>query len=543
MAITPGSDIETKTSEPLPKGFVQFLPEFIRRPVMNYFNGKDRLAGEIVSGINRNRQNIVQLETDYQAADGALSTAYIAADAVVAADAASARATLESSITAAYQAADSAIEGNVATNTANISTNATAIATETIARATADSTVLATTRSESQRPNLVPAHQQMILGGQTPDLTSRLDIFSGSFVTTGNAHAFLSGTDPATGTSFAPLRYDRTGSGSVAIRPKRDQGSDFMYLEPGRYAYKVAVTGFTSIDSYKFQIRDSSTSIIYDSGDVARTVIGFEVVEGYFDIESADGGPFIWQFYGTFNATGFGLLHRLQVTRIPDGTTDAGDWSGSMDSVTALTNILQDAFIGSDGLPVATIRLVAAASGSDPAEIELLSSDGVSSVVITGDTFIDGDLMVSGSIVTDGLASNAVTNSEGASTNGSVTLTAHNWVTVQSRSITATGGDILVACNAVPYVTTTTTINPIVQARILRGGTIIRSAHTTHFPSTNSDGSQQAGGAYAGILIDSPSAGTYTYHLQLKGTTASGSGSLFSSIAEFRTIYLTEFKR
>lgn len=141
------------------------------------------------------------------------------------------------------------------------------------------------------------------------------------------------------------------------------------------------------------------------------------------------------------------------------------------------------------------------------------------------------------------VAPGAVTNSEGASTDGSITLTAHTWVTVQSKAITATGGDILVAYNAVPYVTTTTTINPIVQARILRGGTTIRNIHTTHFPSTNSDGSQQVGGAYSGFLIDSPSAGTYTYYLQLKGTTASGSGTLFSSTAEFRSLYLTEFKR
>ena len=141
------------------------------------------------------------------------------------------------------------------------------------------------------------------------------------------------------------------------------------------------------------------------------------------------------------------------------------------------------------------------------------------------------------------VAPGAVTNTEAASTDGSIALTAHTWVTVQSRSITATGGDIMVAYNAVPYVTTTTSISPIVQARILRGATTVRPIHTTHFPSTNSDGSQQVGGAYSGFLIDSPSAATYTYYLQLKATTASGSGTLYSSTAEFRSLYLTEFKR
>ena len=132
MAITPGDDIETKTGEPLPRGNWLDRTGNITRAVMNYFNGKDRLAGEIVSGVNRNRANIVQLETDYQAADGAVSSAYIAADAVVASDASGARATLETTLRAEYQAADSAIEGDVATNAAAITTEATA-------RASADS--------------------------------------------------------------------------------------------------------------------------------------------------------------------------------------------------------------------------------------------------------------------------------------------------------------------------------------------------------------------------------------------------------------------
>jgi|GEM_PF-6802522 len=532
MAITPGDDIETKTSEPLPRGSWFDRAGKITREVINYFNGKDRLAGEIVSGINRNRQNIVQLETDYQGADGALS-ASISSVADVASDNTTAIATVSNEVEAARD--------GEASLSAKITDIDQAIVDEAGVRATADSAVLATTRSESQRPNLVPAHQQMILGGQTPDLTSRLDIFSGSFVTTGNAHAFLSGTDPATGTSFAPLRYDRTGSGSVAIRPKRDQGSDFMYLEPGRYAYKVAVTGFTSIDSYKFQIRDSSTSIIYDSGDVARTVIGFEVVEGYFDIESADGGPFIWQFYGTFNATGFGLLHRLQVTRIPDGTTDAGDWSGSMDSVTALTNILQDAFIGSDGLPVATIRLVAAASGSDPAEIELLSSDGVSSVVITGDTFIDGDLMVSGSIVTDGLASNAVTNSQVSQTVGSISLSNDTWTTVASFSFTSVG--IGVELRGTCTINNTASIGSSLgthEWRLRRDSTTLKSGEGT-LASTDDGFVQYRTSHIVADYNDIPSAGTYTYTLQVKiGTTT---GAVNSRTVTNRYLSAREFKR
>ena len=45
MAITPGDDIETKTGEPLPRGNWLDRTGNITRAVMNYFNGKARLAG------------------------------------------------------------------------------------------------------------------------------------------------------------------------------------------------------------------------------------------------------------------------------------------------------------------------------------------------------------------------------------------------------------------------------------------------------------------------------------------------------------------
>ena len=108
----------------------RFLPWF-----RNWLERKRLQIGEIISGVNRNAANIVQLETDYQAADGAISTAYIAADAVVAANAESANATLSTTLTAAYVAADSAVESN-----ANLYTDAQ-ILTEQGVRASADSAI------------------------------------------------------------------------------------------------------------------------------------------------------------------------------------------------------------------------------------------------------------------------------------------------------------------------------------------------------------------------------------------------------------------
>ena len=143
MAIAPGDDI-TGTPEPLPRDSLTNRLGGLARGWINYFQGKDRLTGEILSGVNRNRQNIVQLQTDYTAADGAVSSAYITADAVVAADASGARATLSTTLVAAYEAADSAIQGQVTTNAASIVTEESARASGDSANASSITTLSAT---------------------------------------------------------------------------------------------------------------------------------------------------------------------------------------------------------------------------------------------------------------------------------------------------------------------------------------------------------------------------------------------------------------
>ena len=100
--------------------------------IRNFFEAKRIQTGEILSGVNRNAENIVQLFTDYTTADGAITSAFIAADAVIAANAESSNAALSTSLTAAYQAADSALVG-----TANAYTDAQ-ITTEQSVRAAAD---------------------------------------------------------------------------------------------------------------------------------------------------------------------------------------------------------------------------------------------------------------------------------------------------------------------------------------------------------------------------------------------------------------------
>lgn len=105
--------VPKNTNEPIPRGPVVDGSRRWTEPLRGWFEGKGRQIGEVISGINRNAENIVQLETDYTAADGAVSSAYISADAVVAADALGARAALYTTISSEWAAGDSAIQSDL----------------------------------------------------------------------------------------------------------------------------------------------------------------------------------------------------------------------------------------------------------------------------------------------------------------------------------------------------------------------------------------------------------------------------------------------
>jgi hypothetical protein len=82
--------------------------------VTNYSTGE---VGELTvrfDNVEGLAQEFIDIRAEFAAADTSLSSAYIAADAVVAADAESANATLSTTLTAAYQAADSTVASNAA---------------------------------------------------------------------------------------------------------------------------------------------------------------------------------------------------------------------------------------------------------------------------------------------------------------------------------------------------------------------------------------------------------------------------------------------
>lgn len=626
MAITPGDALKTAV-QPIPLGPL-FDPQSGRLTLTGtgFFDANRLQAGEILSGVNRNRANIVQLETDYTAAAGAISAAYISADAVVAADATNARAALYTTITSEYTSVTDAISGTVTTNSANITTLQSTTASNSGAISTVQSEITAardgeaslTAKISSVETAFASADSAIASDVSTLEATvttigSDLDTAEAAIVTnaaaiTTEASARASG-DSANATSVTNLTATVNGLGIGGNGCKDTEfrvitgywataasggSASALTVETstaGLRKLRATGTGMSSTSHYvrvygdasnrlavqagdlvgvrahvgafnetKVQLiivwRDSSgTYLSQDTYDSATGIVGGATeLDTFANLSKVGTAPAsaataeidIRAFWETGNV-GLRVVNPV-IAKLASGQTAPPQYSAGA-AMEAHVQRLSEAYATDSS---STARLVWTVNTStNAATIEQTAAEGYtdgtwngSAISLTADEItLDGDVIVTGSLTTTQIAANAVTNTEGVSTDGSITLTPHTWVTVQSRAITTTGGDILVAYNAVPYVTTTTSISPIVQARVLRGATTVRAIHTTHFPSTNSDGSQQVGGAYSGFLIDSPSAATYTYYLQLKGTTASGSGSLFSSTAEFRSLYLTEFKR
>lgn len=101
LEVDPGPEV-VMNFEPVPRGPVLTAQGTLQRAYLNWFNGQDRMLGEIVSGVNRYRQTIVDLSTATEGELDAL-TASVEVVAEVATDAETAVATLSSEVVAARQ--------------------------------------------------------------------------------------------------------------------------------------------------------------------------------------------------------------------------------------------------------------------------------------------------------------------------------------------------------------------------------------------------------------------------------------------------------
>lgn len=101
LGIDPGPEV-TMNYEPVPRGPVLSSTGVLSRSYLNWFNGQDRMLGEIVSGVNRYRQTIITLASETEGEFDTL-TASIESVAEVATDNETAIASLTTEIVAARQ--------------------------------------------------------------------------------------------------------------------------------------------------------------------------------------------------------------------------------------------------------------------------------------------------------------------------------------------------------------------------------------------------------------------------------------------------------
>ncbi|NQY98623.1 MAG: hypothetical protein HRT82_15835 [Henriciella sp.] len=414
--------------EPLPRGpIVDIRRGTLTIPFRNHLETNRNQIGEVISGVERNAANIVQLETDYTAADGALTTAYIAADAVVASDAAAARATLSTTLTAAYQAADAVIqadldtaEASLVTAEANITTlqsttasNTSAIAANTseitaardgevsltakisaveTAYAAADSaeaTARETLEASLQRANLLPPEYQLWGEAEaTGDLLLLLD--NAQVINTTVTNPYLE-RDAA--------RFRGTGSAThIRISLAAAAGSTNMTLPPRRYAYKVAfrVNANLSDGQLKVEVRNGSDTVVAtDTASTFKTEGGDDsswgvnvtrVAEGVLDLSSATESDYYLslEFEKTVAAT-LGTTHsvfvfRSQLEAILDSVSGPGDWSSTASADALVTAIATEGAARATAIDTLTAELRGGVNLLSYARFDDVATAGSSSV-------------------------------------------------------------------------------------------------------------------------------------------------------------------
>ena len=139
------------------------------------------------------------------------------------------------------------------------------------------------------------------------------------------------------------------------------------------------------------------------------------------------------------------------------------------------------------------------------------------------------DKVTAGSIVADSIQGGAVSTQVGTSNNPLSTVTTTP-ATVISLSITTTGGPVQVAYDCQLGLGSGFTGGA--RARIYRGGTLLRETARSNMAGPFLDN-------LAGILRDTPGAGTHTYSIQLDRPSATP-GTLTSNVNE---LMLTELKK
>jgi hypothetical protein len=475
--------------------------------------GKTQI-GEIISGVNRNAENIAQLETDYQNGDSNLSAAIL----------------IEAGVRAS---ADATAATSISTVTARLD------------------------GSEAARNQNALFQQDGGSGTGVPASWSSWDNGSGVFQAnpvTGDGYSFkLAGGAGASAGIIQTISVTPGQKLLARTRVRREAGT---FAGAGVYLNFVdgAVSGVGTPQSIVFAT-DADTS-----GNISSAPDGEVLFEKEIEVPT---GAVSLQVYAMSHFSTFGSIaasneiswQELSVSAVTNAQAQVSE------QATAIADI--------EGNLSASYALTVDANGRI-AQMRLLSDGTTSSVAFTADVFkiydgssdiapfsvsggvvtmqnveINGNLMINGTVNTDQLASGAVTNSGVSQNTASASLTSGSYVEVIDLDFTSVGigVEIRASCDVEVGAFTPGAPSAKIEWELRRGTTVLKSGSTNGATETTTPGGLTYNTVRGTVVVDYndlPSSGTYNYNLRIQVTNGGGTPT---QSATNRFISAREFKR
>lgn len=489
------------------------------------------------------------IRSEFATADTTLQ-ANIDSEASTRATADTAEAAARTSLQATLEAADTTLQGNI---DSEASTRASADTTlQANVDAEASARVTADTAEASARETL----EANIQKGVTPFAVDNFNAdgyhWTGAFGGTPDTVADLGSVTYADVTSIG--RVLQTSSFPIFLQPKavvkpyaglkiRVEAKIRATVDPsiGAIAAQFFINGLTSawVHASGTATYTTPTGSIGSDTDL-RVADGWVTIAQVIECTAVASGDAAWRPRLQFTHSGSGGSVEVAYFKIEDVT-----------DIYARTEILREAFVDSNGDAYAAIRLVAAASGGTPAIIELKSGDGTSDVRLGGNTEIDGNLVVNGTIQTLGIVANGITEVSSDSTDAATSLSDNTWTDVASVAVTVAAGETIKLEGSAFFEASYSggasgSTNVACDYRLVRDSTVLRTQDATNYVAlAGAPGSMLSSGRGLAVVMDtdSPGAGSYTYKLQANITLNGVGPSATTRDVSNRLLIVTRLKR
>ncbi len=407
------------------------------------------------------------------------------------------------------------------------------INTEQTARVAGDSSLsiaIDTVRASIIRPNLVSFEYQFMSATSPPALSFSYAAIMPS----------TSIENPYTGDQALVVEHTSGSKNANIVKFVGAGDAPKMRLAPARYAFRIGFRHDANYTGFLARLIDATGAVIASVGGFTGVQNTDREITGVFDL-TANTTPVdaSLQLVSLIPSKQVGSRLWIYATRIElaeDLVTEAGQLV--RDEVTATAAVLKKAFIDENGNALAAVRLIADAGNGTPKTIELVDADGVAPIRLGGDTEVDGNLTVNGTLTAEKMVGNAITETPIPYTDDSVTAISanNNWEVMGAVTIDAQVGDTILVnstaflgADAIGFGDGFAFL--FASARVRRGNHVIRQAAEYMEQST-------------AVIIDAdfPPAGTHTYTLEVKYRIA-GNGSTPGPRVSNKSLILTRTRR